>query len=366
MEIRKSTMETMVLKKLLKFYKGKKVLITGHTGFKGSWLTYILDKNGAEVLGYSLKPNTEPSLFNSLSFSKKLHSIIGDIRDKEKFKTTVKEFNPEFIFHLAAQPLVLESYNNPKDTFDINFTGTLNLLEILRELDLSVQVVFVTTDKVYENLELGVPFLETDKLGGKDPYSSSKAASEILIDSYNKSFFKDSSINIATARAGNVIGGGDWSDNRLIPDIIKGKQQNKSLIIRSPKAIRPWQHVLEPLFGYLMLGVALNQNPVKFSTSWNFGPEIEDTKTVEEIIKIGRDSQIIGKVVYEESSLIEAQNLKLNITKAKRELGFSPIWKAEEAIIATFEWYNSYYQQNSNANNLMDKDLNAYLNQAEC
>ena len=238
----------MELKETLNYYKGKRVLITGHTGFKGSWLTYVLDSIGAQITGYSLEPNTEPSLFNLLSFSEKFNSTIGDIRNKEKFKETIQNFKPEFIFHLAAQPLVIESYQNPKETFDINFTGTLNLLEILKELNSPVQVVFVTTDKVYENLELGVPFVETDKLGGKDPYSASKAASEILISAYNQSFFKDSGINIATARAGNVIGGGDWSDNRLIPDIIKSKQQNKPLSIRNPKAIRPWQHVLEPLF----------------------------------------------------------------------------------------------------------------------
>ncbi|MDA8993605.1 CDP-glucose 4,6-dehydratase [Flavobacteriaceae bacterium] len=353
----------MELRETLKYYKGKRVLITGHTGFKGSWLAYILDSIGAEITGYSLEPNTEPSLFKSLSFSKKFNSIIGDIRNKEKFKETVQSFNPEFIFHLAAQPLVIESYQNPKETFDINFTGTLNLLEILRDLDLSVQVVFVTTDKVYENLELGVPFVETDKLGGKDPYSASKAASEILISSYNQSFFKDSNINIATARAGNVIGGGDWSINRLVPDIIKAKQKYIPLQIRNPKAIRPWQHVLEPLFGYLKLGISLYQTPTRYSSSWNFGPEIDDTKTVEEIINIGKKLEIVGEVVYEESPLVEAKNLKLNITKAKEKLNFKPIWNTSKAIEATFEWYNSYYQHKSTAKDLIDKDLLNYLNQ---
>ena len=356
----------MELKETLNYYKGKRVLITGHTGFKGSWLTYLLDSIGAQITGYSLESNTEPSLFKSLSFSKKFHSIIGDIRNKEKFKETIQNFNPEFIFHLAAQPLVIESYQNPKETFDVNFTGTLNLLEVLRELNAPVQVVFVTTDKVYENLEIGKPFKETDKLGGKDPYSASKAASEILISAYNQSFFKDTGINIATARAGNVIGGGDWSDNRLIPDIIKSKQQNKPLSIRNPKAIRPWQHVLEPLFGYLMLGVALHKNSERYSSSWNFGPQIDDTKTVEEIINIGIKLEIVGQVVYEESSLVEAQSLKLNITNAKKELGFKPVWNSEQSIIKTFEWYNNYYQQNLTAEVLIDKDLKTYLNQAEC
>jgi CDP-glucose 4,6-dehydratase len=356
----------MELKQALNYYEGKKVFITGHTGFKGSWLSYLLDSVGAVVTGYSLEPTTELSLFNSLAFSNSFNSIIDDIRNKENFKNAIQNFNPEFIFHLAAQPLVIESYLNPKETFDINFTGTLNLLEIIKELNSPVQVVFITTDKVYENLELGEPFKETDKLGGKDPYSASKAASEILISSYNQSFFRELDINIATARAGNVIGGGDWSENRLIPDIIKAKQQNEPLYIRNPKAIRPWQHVLEPIFGYLLLGINLFENPKKFSCSWNFGPEIQDVKTVEEIINIGKKSGIVGEVIYEKSSLIEAQSLKLDILKSKEELGFKPIWKAEQAIEITFEWYNAYYSQNSTAKELIHKDLKSYLNQIEC
>lgn len=352
----------MELRKILKYYKGKRVLITGHTGFKGSWLAYILDSIGAEITGYSLEPNTEPSLFKSLSFSEKFNSIIGDIRDKEKFKETVKSFKPEFIFHLAAQPLVLESYQNPKETFDINFTGTLNLLEILKDYNQKVQAVFITTDKVYENLELGVPFVETDKLGGKDPYSASKAASEILIDSYIKSFFKDSNVSIATARAGNVIGGGDWSENRLIPDIIRAKIANKPLVIRSAKAIRPWQHVLEPLFGYLKLAKSLNDSPKLIIGPWNFGPENNDVKTVEEIINIGKKLEIVGEVVNEESPLVEAQCLKLNISKAKQKLNFKPKWNSEKAIENTFNWYIIYNNESSNANKLIESDLDIYLN----
>jgi CDP-glucose 4,6-dehydratase len=359
-------MEIMELNEVLKFYIGKKVFITGHTGFKGSWLTYILDSIGAEVRGYSLEPNTNPSLFKSLTFSEKLNSIIGDIRDKKEFKSAIENFNPEYIFHLAAQPLVLESYKNPEETFDINFMGTLNLLEILRDLNLPVQVVFITTDKVYENLELGVPFVESDKLGGKDPYSASKAASEILIESYRHSFFKDSSTNIATARAGNVIGGGDWSENRLIPDIIRAMQENTSLYIRNSKAIRPWQHVLESLFGYLKLGIGLSENSQKYSSQWNFGPEIKDSITVENIINIGKELQIVGEVVYEKSVLVEAQSLKLNIIKAKEQLGFKPVWNAEQAIKYTFEWYNAYNQRNLSTNDLINKDLSNYLNQYEC
>ena len=352
----------MELKETLGFYKGRRVFLTGHTGFKGSWLLYLLDKVGAKVTGYSLAPQTTPSLFNSLKFSNNITSIIGDIRNKEKFQNAFNECNPEFVFHMAAQPLVIESYKNPKETFDINFTGTLNLLEILKDYNQKVQAVFITTDKVYENLELGIPFVEKDKLGGKDPYSASKAASEILIDSYIKSFFKNSNVSIATARAGNVIGGGDWSENRLIPDIIRAKMTHEPLIIRSPKAIRPWQHVLEPLFGYLKLAKGLHDNPELTIGAWNFGPENNDVKTVEDIITIGKKLKIVGEVVLETSNLVEAQCLMLNISKAKQKLNFKPLWNSEKAIENTFKWYHNYNNGSVNANNLIESDLEIYLN----
>lgn len=351
----------MELKEVLNFYKGKRIFLTGHTGFKGSWLLYLLDSVGAKVTGYSLAPQTTPSLFNSLKFTNNITSIIGDIRNKEKFHNAFNTCNPEFVFHMAAQPLVIESYKNPKETFDINFTGTLNLLEILKEYDHKVQAVFITTDKVYENLELGIPFLETDKLGGKDPYSASKAASEILIDSYINSFFKDSNVSIATARAGNVIGGGDWSENRLIPDIIRARIANEPLIIRSPKAIRPWQHVLEPLFGYLKLAKGLHDNPELAIGVWNFGPENHDIKTVEDIINIGKKLEIVGEVVLETSNLVEAQCLMLNISKAKQKLNLKPKWNSERAIENTFKWYHNYYNGSVNANKLIESDLKIYL-----
>ncbi|MBL6590157.1 MAG: CDP-glucose 4,6-dehydratase [Flavobacteriaceae bacterium] len=352
----------MGLKEVIHFYKGKRIFVTGHTGFKGSWLLYLLDSVGAKVTGYSLAPQTTPSLFNSLHFSKNIISVIGDIRDKEKFQNAFNKCNPEFVFHLAAQPLVMESYKNPKETFDINFTGTLNLLEILKDYNQKVQAVFITTDKVYENLELGIPFLETDKLGGKDPYSASKAASEILIDSYIKSFFKDSNVSIATARAGNVIGGGDWSENRLIPDIIRAKNTKKPLTVRNPKAVRPWQHVLEPLFGYLKLGIGLSYNPESHVGPWNFGPEINDIKSVREIIDIGKKLEIVGEVVFEESPLIEAQCLMLNISKAKKELNFKPKWNSEKAIERAFKWYLNFNNA-SYSNQLIENDLNKYIHE---
>ena len=352
----------MELKEVLNFYKGRRVFVTGHTGFKGSWLLYLLDSVGAKVTGYSLAPQTTPSLFSSLNLSKNIKSILGDIRNKKEFQNAFNECSPEFVFHMAAQPLVIESYKNPKVTFDTNFTGTLNLLEILKEYNQKVQAVFITTDKVYENLELGIPFLETDKLGGKDPYSASKAASELLIDSYIKSFFRDSNVFIATARAGNVIGGGDWSKNRLIPDIIRAKIDNKPLILRSPKAVRPWQHVLEPLFGYLKLAKGLYDSPELIIGPWNFGPENEDIKTVEDIITIGKKSGIVGEVIFETSNLIEAQCLTLNISKAKQNLNFKPKWNSEKAIEKTFYWYLKYNTESSNTNKLIESDIDNYLN----
>lgn len=355
-------MENMELNQILHFYKGKRIFVTGHTGFKGSWLLSLLDSAGAIVTGYSLIPNTTPSLFKSLKFSNNIRSVFGDIRDEKRFKTALEQCDPEFIFHMAAQPLVLESYQNPAETFDVNFIGTLNLLELIKGFKQKVQVIFITTDKVYENLERGTPFVETDNLGGKDPYSASKAASEILINSYNQSFFMDSNISIATARAGNVIGGGDWSDNRLIPDIIKAKQNNSPLIIRNPSAIRPWQHVLESLFGYLRLGIALFDNPIKNSGGWNFGPENNDVKSVDGIIKIGKKLGVVGEVIYEKLNLTEANYLILNIDKAKSKLNFKPVWNSEKAVKITFDWYKKYYQNVIPRNKLIENDIEKYLN----
>lgn len=354
-------METMEMNKTLHFYKGKRIFVTGHTGFKGSWLICLLDSVGAIVTGYSLAPKTSPSLFKLIKLSKNITSIYGDIRNKDAFKTAFEKSNPEFIFHMAAQPLVLESYKNSEETFDVNFKGTLNLLEILKGSKKKIKAIFVTTDKVYENLELGMPFVETDNLGGKDPYSASKAASEILINSYYQSFFKDSKISIATARAGNVIGGGDWSEDRLIPDIIRAKKNNHPLVIRNPKATRPWQHVLESLFGYLRLGIGLSEKPNESIGSWNFGPENGDVMSVEDIINIGKKLEIVGDIIYEKSTFIEANCLVLNINKAKLKLNFEPVWNSEKAILLTFEWYKNFYK-NTSANELIESDLKRFLN----
>ena len=350
-------MEIMGLKTVLSQFKGKKVFITGHTGFKGSWLTFLLDQNGAITKGYALEPNTIPSLYFNLKFSNNHSSIYSDILEYEILKKEIESFEPEYIFHLAAQPLVLESYDNPKITFETNFNGTLNLLEILRELDLSCTAILITTDKVYENNELNIAFKESDKLGGNDPYSASKAACELLIHSYQNSFFKDSKTHIASVRAGNVIGGGDWSENRLIPDLVRAIFENKPLEIRNPQATRPWQHVLEPLLGYLTLAVALSENPEAFQGGWNFGPESGDVKTVKEIIEISERLDFKTKLqIGSSQNKKEAHYLSLNIDKVKNELKWTPVWNSERAIRQTLNWYQEFYS-GANANELIEKDF---------
>ncbi|MDA9037220.1 CDP-glucose 4,6-dehydratase [Flavobacteriaceae bacterium] len=341
----------------------KKVLISGHTGFKGSWLTFLLDQLGAYTKGYSLKPNTLPSLYSLLKFSNKHESIISDVRDSKRFRKEIENFKPNYIFHLAAQPLVIESYLNPRDTFEINFNGSLNLLETLRLIDLDCTLIIVTTDKVYHNEELNLPFKEEDKLGGNDPYSASKAALEILINSYCKSFFNESNIKIASVRAGNVIGGGDWSTNRLIPDIVRSIFENKKLIIRNPKSTRPWQHVLDPLNGYLKLAISLNKNKKKFQGSWNFGPEIGDDKSVEELIEITKSLGFELEVNFEINYIQkEAKYLSLDIEKAKKDLKWSPRWNSKEALNQTLLWYKGYYN-GTNPNSLIINEIEKYYNQ---
>ena len=348
----------MGLKTVLSHFKGKKVFITGHTGSKGSWLTFLLDQHGAFTKGYSLEPATNPSLYLNLKLSNRHSSVYSNILDFEKLKSEINSFEPEYIFHLAAQPLVLESYENPKITFETNFNGTLNLLEILREAALPCTAILITTDKVYENNELNIAFKESDKLGGKDPYSASKAACELLIHSYQNSFFKDSKIHVASVRAGNVIGGGDWSDNRLIPDLIRAIFENKPLEIRSPKATRPWQHVLEPLLGYLSLAIALSENREAFEGAWNFGPEKGDIKTVKEILEISDSLDFKTKLqITSTQKKKEAKYLSLNIDKVKNELKWTPVWNSEKAIRQTLNWYKGFYS-GANANELIEKDFN--------
>jgi len=339
---------------LEKAYQNKKVLLTGHTGFKGTWMLCWLQQLGAIVKGYALTPENTNDLYNLVKGDELCDSEISDIRDKEKLSKTVTDFQPDFIFHLAAQPLVRRSYEMPLYTFEVNVSGTAHLLESLRELKKPCSAVIVTTDKVYENREADYAYKESDKLGGYDPYSASKAAAEIVVSSYRDSFFNPADFNqhrkaIATARAGNVIGGGDWATDRIVPDIIRSLQKGEPVIVRNPGAIRPWQHVLEPLSGYLLLGARLVDDPVKYAGAWNFGPAPDDVLTVKELV----DQAIycFGKGRYT-TALIpgqkhEAQRLQLDITKAKNEMGWVPGMNAHAAIQLTVDWYKEAAPNNA-------------------
>lgn len=330
---------------------GKRVFLTGHTGFKGTWLTMILNKMGAEVMGYSLEPNTAPAMYNVLNADRYCKSVIGDIRNRELLEKSILEFEPDFVFHLAAQPIVRTSYNIPVDTFEINTIGTVNLLDTLRFLEKPCVAVMITTDKVYRNNETGQAYNENDPFGGYDPYSASKAAAEIVIDSYRNSFFNPKDYDkhhksIASTRAGNVIGGGDWAADRLVPDIVRALSVEKPVNIRNPKAVRPWQHVLEPLIGYLTLAAKIYQSPTSFNEGYNFGPNSADVTTVGEMAQMGVD--IWGKGLLEFPEQInqphEAGLLSLDITKAETELGWKPKMNARKALDMTLRWYKAYYQ----------------------
>ncbi len=307
---------------------------------------------GAEVYGYALAPNTNPSHFELLGGNKEFRGVFADIRDRENLKQSLRSFNPDIIFHLAAQPLVRESYKNPVATFESNVIGTLNILDCARKLESLKAIVVITTDKVYENKEWIWGYRENDALGGYDPYSASKACAEIVTDSMRNSFFninefgKSHQVLIATARAGNVIGGGDWSEDRLIPDIIKAVCANKSVKIRNPKSTRPWQHVLEPLRGYLMLGEKLLEGKKEFATAFNFGPNLQDNLRVEEILKITKN--LWDKVDYvlecDSNAPHEAGLLMLDVAKAQKLLNWEPVMNSLESIKYTISWYREIYE----------------------
>ena len=327
-------------------FRGKKVFLTGHTGFKGAWLSEWLLHLGVKITGYSLPPNTRPSLFEQLSLASRLKHIEGDIRDSAKLSKAIHAAKPDFIFHLAAQAIVRESYANPSETFAVNAMGTAHVLDALRSYKNPCAAVFVTTDKCYENREWVHGYREEDPLGGHDPYSASKAVAEIMIASYRRSFFQNHPVKIASARAGNVIGGGDWAIDRIIPDCIRALQKKQPIPIRNKTATRPWQHVLEPLSGYLWLAAAL-ANP-KFSkvspellpSAFNFGPGHESNRTVADLV-----AEVLqhwpGK--WEDRSdpraVHEANLLQLATDKAHAFLGWSPVWNFSEAIGQTIEWY---------------------------
>lgn len=325
------------------FWQGKRVFLTGHTGFKGSWLSLWLSQLGAEVHGYSLKPICEPNLFDTAKVVNKVNNTFGDIRDLKKLSETIQRANPEVIFHMAAQALVRESYHNPVDTYEINVMGTVNLLEAARSCRSLKTIINITTDKVYENKEWAWPYRESDPLGGHDPYSNSKACSELVTSSYISSFFgKDSQVSIVTGRAGNVIGGGDWSTDRLMPDIVRAIQSKSALKIRNPKAIRPWQHVLESLNGYLELAQYLDKKDAKVR-SLNFGPGRESFVSVEQILSYVQQRHPLLKIEIESSNLHEAQILKLDNTLANELLGWKSKWSYIETLNKTFDWYERFH-----------------------
>ncbi len=343
-----------------KFWLGKRVLVTGHSGFKGSWLTLWLRSLGAKVTGISLPPNTSPSLFNLSKIDHECVSHFCDVRVLSALSSAINEAEPEIIFHLAAQPLVRASYRDPIETLSTNVMGTANVLEALRVYGGTRVAVMITTDKVYRNHEILAPYGEEDSLGGYDPYSASKAASEIIISSYRDSFLAEQGVAVASARAGNVIGGGDWSEDRLFPDAIRAWQKGGTLSIRRPDAIRPWQHVLEPLGGYLMMAKQLWDTP-SLADAYNFGPESGQVATVHDVIELALAEYGRGYVHYAEDieGPHEAGLLTLEIKKAKELLGIRPRLSLHQAIRLTMDWYREQ-EAGANVRDLCDKQIKLY------
>ena len=340
------------MNEILSFFKDKKILITGHTGFKGSWLTQILLNAKANIIGYALEPPTNPSLFEILNLEKKVKNYFADIRDFNFLKNVLEKEEPEIVFHLAAQPLVRDSYDDPIYTYETNVMGTVNILQAIKEVKSVKAAVIITTDKVYKNKEWIWAYREVDELGGYDPYSTSKACAELVIKSYVKAFFnikdykKTHSTLIASTRAGNVIGGGDWSKDRLIPDIIKAIFEKKEkIVIRNPESIRPWQHVLEPLYGYLLLAKKLYEGDTFYVGAWNFAPNEENFVNVKYIVETAINTLKQGSyVIKRDTTKHEAKILKLDATKAKEYLKWNPILSLKETLNWTFDWYKNFYK----------------------
>ena len=327
------------------FWKGRRVFMTGHTGFKGGWLSLWLNQLGAKVTGYALKSTTTPALYEEAKIVNALeHNIYGDIRDIDLLAKALLDANPEIVIHMAAQTLVKESYADPSSTYSTNIMGTVNLYEAIRKTP-SVKVVLnITTDKCYENTGLDLGYLETDRMGGHDPYSSSKGSVELISSAYRRSFFQHEKVALATARSGNVIGGGDWAKNRIIPDAIRAFLSNKTLLVRNPVATRPWQHVLEPLMGYIILCQQLTHFPKEFSEGWNFGANKEDVKSVSKLVDIIVNNWGDGMSwrLDEELHPYEARILRLDCSKAEKKLNWKPIWHLERALDETTKWYKAW------------------------
>ena len=334
----------LTLQQLKKTFSGKKVLITGHTGFKGSWLAFILSDAGADVMGLALSPATEVNHFDLLNLAGKIKHTVGDVRDAALVEKTVKDFEPEYVFHLAAQALVRPSYEDPMTTFSTNVIGSVNLLEAVRQCGSVRSLVYITSDKCYENVEWIWGYRENDQLGGRDPYSASKAAAELAFSTYSRSFFEQRPmLGAATTRAGNVIGGGDWAVDRIIPDCIRAIQAGEPVRLRNPGATRPWQHVLEPLAGYLLLATRLYQEPKKWEGAWNFGPSTNEVRTVKDVadVIVGHIGKGCVEIVESQTHVHEARLLQLNCDKAHHLLGWYPRWHVEKTLEATALWYKT-------------------------
>ena len=357
---------------LMQCFKGKKVLVTGHTGFKGTWLSIWLQELGAEVIGYSLEPPTNPGIFDVTEMAGRMTHIIGDVRDFDRLSDTIYHWKPEVIFHLAAQPIVLNSYEFPKETFDINVGGTINLLEVARFSEPTKAIVVITTDKVYDNKEWVWGYRENDSLGAHDPYSTSKAMTELATQSYSKSLFKGKAA-VATARAGNVIGGGDFSDFRLVPDAMKALMQKKPIEVRNPNSVRPWLHVLDPLQGYLTLASKLLNEGSEFAEAWNFGPKdheaIKASSLVEKSIELWGDGDWVDTSAPNAPK--EMQMLRLNWDKASNLLKWQPNYNWEQALEETVEWFQAFsrWMQNPDSTDMHAvcvKQIQKYMKGNRC
>jgi len=339
---------------LKKFWKNKKVFLTGHTGFKGSWFSILLNLLEAKVIGYSLRPEQKKNLFDLTKLNKKIHSsIIGDIRDYNKLKKSILKFEPDFVVHMAAQPLVRYSYNHPKYTYEVNTLGTVNILNILNELNFIKSALIITTDKVYFNNNKKKYYHENDRLGGLDPYSNSKSCAELVVDSYNHSFFKKKNIQVATARAGNVIGGGDFSVDRVLPDYFRSLSlKDKSLLLRSPKSIRPWQFIIDPLYGYLLLLMKLHKKKGFQEHYWNFGPKKSNNKSVAYVVNLlNKEFNNSVKIFKKNSfskSYYESKSLMLNSHKSKKILNWETKYNLNKSIKLISHWHKQF---------LMKKDI---------
>lgn len=352
---------------LRNFYTKKKIFLSGHTGFKGSWFLMLLKELGADVKGYALEAE-QPSLYQDIKGDELCNSIIADIRDTDKLQSAIEDYQPDFIFHFAAQPLVLDGYEDPIYTFDVNAMGTAHILEAAKAVKKACSIVVITTDKVYDNKEWIYPYREVDALGGHDPYSASKACAELIVASYRNSFFHPThyqkhQTGLASARAGNVIGGGDWAANRLIPDIARSIQKGEELVLRNPAAVRPWQHVLEALTGYLWLGLHLSKTPALHSQAYNFGPATHEALTVENLVEIALRVWNKGSFRVEQTAeqQHEAKLLRLDSSKVIDVLDWKPKWSAEAAIEHTIDWYKQVLHEGISAKAITTQQIQNYF-----